>query len=85
MGRAKFWEFLAYKLGITVRIAGGEPPYAVTVQSNGATVASARVKEPRSLTLEAPGTPLVVTVTDGAGGRTVAELSAGDRTVNAAF
>ncbi|MEC8194208.1 MAG: GDSL-type esterase/lipase family protein [Myxococcota bacterium] len=70
---------------VTVRIAGGEPPYAVTVQSNGATVASARVKEPRSLTLEAPGTPLVVTVTDGAGGRTVAELSAGDRTVNAAF
>ena len=70
---------------VVLRLQGGTPPYAVTVQSDGVTVASARVSEPRELSLDAPRTPLVVTATDADGVRRTQELSADERSLNVSF
>ena len=70
---------------VVLRLHGGTPPYAVTVQSDGVTVASARVSEPRELSLDAPRTPLVVTATDAGGVRRTQELSADERSLNVSF
>ena len=70
---------------VTLRIEGGTPPYAISLQAGGQTVASARLNKPREVKLDAPRAELNVVVTDGNGIRKTQVLSSVQRNATVSF